>query len=218
MSSIYNRSNGISDPNSDFYKLDKREIINFTKIPRGDHTDYNFNPKVIDNTYIEKIEEHSKFTSGRDHEETGLSICSGASTNDAYRIVGDINPLEPVGRLYFTKTNIKRIQQMIKKTIYEKTNHKIILTEDQDESDLLIAMRDIYYTVARYLPEHVVHQVKQLNLKTINKFVPDMITGIKQAYGYQRDINTPRELIPRPINDNVKGRKTLPSITSTWVI
>ena len=45
-----------------------------------------------------------------------------------------------------------------------------------------------------------------------------MITEIKQTYGYIKEINEPIKPIPRPMNVNNAGRKTLPSITTTYGI
>ena len=52
----------------------------------------------------------------------------------------------------------------------------------------------------------------------LNKIIPDMITAIKQDWGYQKLINEPLHPIDRPISDSARGRKLLPSITSIWDI
>jgi hypothetical protein len=206
MSAIYGNSNGILDPNSNFYKWDsKREVANFNKLPNGNHIkNYTYNPKEVDNIYREKFQEFDSFTNSTD--------------NQAIEVMRDINTVDPVGKIFFSKENIKRIQKLIKKTISEKSNKMFIMHEDQDESDLLIAMRALYNSECRYLPDHIVHQVKRLNLKLINYIVPDMITQIKQSYSYQKEINEPIKMIDLPVNDGVRGRKTLPSITSTWLV
>jgi hypothetical protein len=219
MSAIYGSNNGILDPNSNFYIWDKREIIDFNKLPNGNHVkNYTYNPKEVDNNYREKFQEYTNMIDGNDKLESSLNICSGCSDNQSYGVVRDLNSLDSVGRIFFSRDNIKRIQKLIRKIIYEKSNKMFIVSEDQEESDLLISMRLIYNTEGRYIPDHIVHQVKRLNLKLINYIIPDMITQIKQSYGYQKEINEPLKMINRPINDNVRGRKTLPSITSTWLI
>lgn len=219
MTSIYGKNNSILDPNSDFYKWNKREVLDFNQLPSSDHIpNYTFNPTLINNIYREKFAENSKYTSGKDNFETNFSICSGSSNNQAYDVIRDLQFYEPVARLFFSKTNIKIIQNNIKQTIAKITCNKFIIQDDQDDSDLLIAMRAIYLQESRFLPEHIKHQVKRLNLKLINYIVPDMITNIKQAYGYQREINQPLHMIDRPMHDNIKGRKTLPSVTTIWTI
>jgi hypothetical protein len=123
---------------------------------------------------------------------------------------------EPVGKLFFSETNIKRLQKQIREKIYIDTNHKVILDEDQDSDDLLVSMRAVYQQYGKYIKEHVTTQVKDLNKKLVGYVVPDMITQIKQYYGYLKDVNEPIKPIARPMNVSNAGRRTLPSITSIW--
>ena len=122
----------------------------------------------------------------------------------------------PLSELYFSKENIKRIQNQIKKEIFRLSNKKFKLVVDQDESDLLLAMRAVFLDNANHLPTHIVRQVKDLNKKLIDYIIPDMITNIKQHNGYIKEINKPIIPLPQPINVNNAGRKTLPSFTSIW--
>lgn len=123
---------------------------------------------------------------------------------------------EPVGKLFFSSKNVVRLQKQIKDSIYEKTNHQYKLEEDQSSSDLLVAMRGVYMEQGEYKPTNIVHQVKVLNKKLVDYVVPDMISGIKQHYAYQKDINEPLKPIDRPMNVCNAGRRTLPSITTVW--
>jgi hypothetical protein len=132
--------------------------------------------------------------------------------------VDDCVSLDPVTKLYFSAENVARIQKMIRREVYIRTNGQYKLETDQDESDLMIAMRAVFFDMygARFLPFKIVKQVKELNRKTINYIMPDMITQMKQSYGYLKEINQPLNTIMRPINANHAGRRTLPSITTIW--
>jgi hypothetical protein len=123
---------------------------------------------------------------------------------------------EPVGKLFFSESNIKRLQKQIKEKIYNDTNHKIVVDEDQDDNDLLVSMRAVYQLHGKFIREHIVTQVKDLNKKLVDYVVPDMISQIKQYYGYLKDVNEPIKPIARPMNVSNAGRRTLPSITSLW--
>lgn len=140
------------------------------------------------------------------------------SYNDSEYTVGMRNVFvhDPVGRIFFSSDNIRRVQKQIKNAIYEKTNQKYKLEEDQDSSDLVVAMRAMYMEQGKYREESPVRQVKQLNKRVVDFVVPDMITEIKQYYGYLKDINEPLKPIDRPMNVCNAGRRTLPSITTTW--
>jgi len=110
---------------------------------------------------------------------------------------------------YFSVSNIKRIQHMIKKAVYLKTNKKFKLQEDQHVLDLIQAMKHIYVDYGIFVSNSIVRQVKKLNQLTIKSIVPDMIDNIKQYYGYLKDINSPISPINQPLNVNRGGRLQL---------
>lgn len=112
-----------------------------------------------------------------------------------------------VAKLYFSLTNIKRIQKKIKREIYNRSHGKFKLLEDQNVLDLLQVMRTIYKEDARDLPTDIVRQVKILNEKTVQYVAPDMITNLKQYYGYLADIKNPINPLPAPLNVNNAGRR-----------
>jgi len=118
--------------------------------------------------------------------------------------------------VFFSDENIKRIQRKIKEEIFIKTKGQYTLDEDQDESDLMIAMRAVYLDKCKNLPGETIRQVKLLNKQTVDYILPDMITNIKQYFGYIKDINQPLIPMMRPMNVNNAGRKLLPSMTTTW--
>ena len=126
--------------------------------------------------------------------------------------------VDPVTELFFSQENMNRIQKLIKQDVKLRTNGQYRLEVDQDEADLLIGMRAVFFDMygARFLPFKIKHQVKELNRKVVNYLVPNMVSEMKQEYGYIKEINKPLEPIDRPINVSSAGRLNLPSITTTW--
>ena len=123
-----------------------------------------------------------------------------------------------VGKTYFSVTNIKRIQKKIRREIYNRSFGKFKLDDDQDVLDLLTCMRAVYKMYAKDLPMHVVRQVKVLNEQTVQYVAPDIMTNLKQHYGYLEDIKNPINPLPDPINVNQAGRDQLPSVAQLWGI
>ena len=66
------------------------------------------------------------------------------------------------------------------------------------------------------LQNEVIRQVKVLNELTVNYIIPDVITNIKQYYGYIKDISNPITPMIRPMSTNTNGRRALPSYTTMW--
>ncbi len=140
------------------------------------------------------------------------------SNNDYIKTSTNGNDIveDELTKIFFSHKNMKRLQKAIKKEIYYKTNKKYLLEDDQDENDLTIAMRAVYFKYGKYLPNKIIKQTKILNRHVVDYVVPDMITNIKQYYGYLKDINEPLQPIMLPINVNNGGRKTLPSISTIF--
>jgi hypothetical protein len=118
--------------------------------------------------------------------------------------------------VFFSDENMKRIQKKIKEEVIRRTKGQYQLDEDQDESDLTIVMRAVYLDKCKNLPGETVRQVKLLNQQTVDYIVPDLISNVKQYFGYIKDINQPLQVIPLPLASNGAGRKLLPSITTLW--
>jgi hypothetical protein len=121
-----------------------------------------------------------------------------------------------VSELLFSSENIDRLQKKIKSEVLRLSNNKYKLEEDQDEMDLILAMRAVFLDYGKNLNTNIVRQVKKLNEQIINYIMPDLMTNIQQAYGYNKFINEPLKPIARPMNVSHAGRKTLPAMTSVW--
>jgi len=124
-----------------------------------------------------------------------------------------------LSKLFFSDTNIKRLQKQIRNEVFRRTKGQFRLDIDQEQRDLFLAMRAVYFEHARFLPNGVVRQVKRLNQKVVSESISGIITNIKQEYGYLKEINKPLSPIPRPINTSSAGRRTLaaaPTTTFGW--
>ncbi len=122
----------------------------------------------------------------------------------------------PLGQLFFSRSNVDRIQKRIRIEVFERTNGKYKLNVDQNLSDLLIVMRGCYLDDAENNPYQIVHQVKVLNHKTIERIVPELISNIIQNQLYIEQLDKPITPIPLPVNVNNKGRKALPSTSNIF--
>jgi hypothetical protein len=120
----------------------------------------------------------------------------------------------PLGEIFFSPENIARLQKQIKTEIFIRSNGKYKLNVDQNESDLLVVMRAVYISDAENSPYRIVHQVKELNHRTIERIIPDMLSMIRQDQKYLDELDRPINPIPRPINVSRAGRLSLPSTTS----
>ena len=121
-----------------------------------------------------------------------------------YFIVKDFQ-IENVGLIFFSKSNVDKIQEKIKEIILETLNVK--LTSNQNTESLLMVMRYIYLQEGKFLKYKIEEQVETLNNKLLEVIIPDISTGVKQQLGYIKYINEPLNPIDRPFSDSVKGSK-----------
>lgn len=142
------------------------------------------------------------------------NYCGGGSTLAIKKGLNLENT--PVSLLYFSDDNMSRIQKQIKREIFRLSNGTFKMEVEQDEQDLLIAMRYIFVEYAKNLPTHIVKQVKILNRQLLDYIIPDIMTNIKQHYNYLKEISQPIRPLDQPLNVNNKGRRTLPSVTTLW--
>jgi hypothetical protein len=144
------------------------------------------------------------------------SNCDYTNTISSYALHSVNMQNTPVSILFFSAENINRIQRKIRSSIYNLSNGKFKLDVEQDQQDLILVMRAVYLDYGKNLDSHVVAQVKLLNQKLLETIMPDIMTNVKQAYGYLQDISQPLKPIVRPLNVSNAGRKTLPSMTTVW--
>lgn len=170
--------------------------------------------------------EYAPINRSLNYDDPGYSRATQEIPNDPYGVEEDYYaklvikewqacPSE-VAAVYFSVTNIKRIQKHIRREIYNRSYGKFRLSEDQNVLDLLQAMRAVYKMYSKDLPTKVTRQVKVLNDETVQYVVPDMMTNLKQHYGYLDDIKNPINPLPEPINVNQAGRHQLPSVAQLY--
>lgn len=171
-----------------------------------------YNNKNLKSMYQDNIPDLS-FSSTQEYEN---QYTRSDATNVASQTLRGMIEENEISRLFFSATNMDRLQKKIKLEIYENSKGKFNLEEDQDPNDLLVTMRYIYLDNCKNLPHSTVRQVKILNNLVVEYVLPDIMTNIKQYYGYVKDISTPLQTPMRPMGTNSSGRRSLPSYTTLW--
>lgn len=134
-------------------------------------------------------------------------------TNEAIK---NLSCNSELSKIFFSDSNIKRVQRLLKKEIYDRSNGKYKMEVDQEEKELVYVMRAIYIEFAKFVPNQIVRQVKLLNKKVIEQIMPSIISSIKHKEGYLKRINNPINPIQLPINVNNAGRNLLPGFSTIW--
>lgn len=116
---------------------------------------------------------------------------------------------------YFSKTNIERLQNLIRYTVYKETNGRYTIGK-QSEIDLKIVMRSIYLQHSPNLECHIKQQIDFLNSMVVNWCFPKIINEVDQYIGYVKNVEKLPVPLEHPQNLSSAGSRTLKSVTSTF--
>jgi hypothetical protein len=116
----------------------------------------------------------------------------------------------PLSDAFFSKQNIEAIQSNIRREVYNKSQPKGYVIDDQSVDELKIIMRAIFYQYARNLPNDIAGQVKDLNDRVAAWSVPHILSAVDHYMYYIKDIDTLPLPMALPVNLTRSGSKSLP--------
>lgn len=88
---------------------------------------------------------------------------------------------------YFSKANIQIVQNALRANVYKKTKQVIA---EQDETQVLLVMRFMYFQYARHLPYKIAEQIKDLNERVVAYLEPLVVSELRQYNIYIQDAYT----------------------------
>ncbi len=162
--------------------------MNFSEL--SELTGYNGLVNAMDDTTFNFIYNNERKT------ETPLNVISRTLTSTK------------VADLFFSDANIDILQEGLKNMVYNKTNGRYNIGK-QNETELKIVMRSIYFQFAKNIPCNIMNQVKELNTRVINWCVPEIIANIELHNKFKEDITKLPVPLQRAEIMTLKGTKTL---------
>lgn len=121
----------------------------------------------------------------------------------------------PVSSGFFSPENIRILQNAIRRFVFEKSQPKGYVIDDQSVDELKIIMRAIYYQYAKNLPFEVQAQIDELNQYVVNWSGPHILSAVQHYYYYLNDISHMPIPMQQPQNLSSAGTKSLPF--NQWV-
>ena len=116
----------------------------------------------------------------------------------------------PVSTAFFSSENVDRIQQLIRKGVFDRSQPKGYVIDNQSADELKIIMRAIYYQYARNLPADIASQVADLNKKVVDWSVPHILSAVDHYFYYLNDISHLPIPLAQPQHLSSAGTKSLP--------
>jgi hypothetical protein len=116
----------------------------------------------------------------------------------------------PVSNGFFSSANVDRIQQLIRKGVYDRSQPKGHVIDNQSADELKIIMRAIYYQYAQNMTTDILGQVEALNQKVVNWSVPHILSAVDMYYYYINDISKLPVPLQQPQSLSSAGTRSLP--------
>ena len=112
-----------------------------------------------------------------------------------------------VSDIFFSRDNIKIIQNGLRKGVYDKSNQRIIVPE-QSEDLVVSVMRSVYYQNSKNLDYNITEQINELNNYVINFCVESVYSEALAYLNYKENLDKMHIPIKAPLYSN-KTNKTL---------
>jgi len=122
------------------------------------------------------------------------------------------SPLEGIwensvlSELYFSRENLEIIQNAIRRGIYDKTNGKYII-DNQDCDALKTIMRGIYLEHSANLPYNITQQIEELDKMVINFCIQQIYSELRGYVQYLHDASTLVVPIAPPIFSKISDKQ-----------
>jgi hypothetical protein len=111
---------------------------------------------------------------------------------------------------FFSRKNVSVIQNLIRRDVYEKSQPKGYLIDDQSVDELKIIMRALYLQYARNHPHDIPGQVAELNKRVADWSVPHILSAVDHYQYYLQDIETLPVPLARSVHMSRAGTKSKP--------
>lgn len=111
---------------------------------------------------------------------------------------------------FFSQKNMKTIQTALRKEVYQKSQPKGYIIDDQSTDEMKMIMRAIYYQYARNNSSNIQGQIEDLNRRVLNWSVPHVLSAVEHHMYYLKDINTLPVPMAHPTHLSSAGTRTKP--------
>jgi len=126
-----------------------------------------------------------------------------------------IQETSKLNQLFFSRKNLDNIQDLIRYTVYMKSDKKYKI-DKQSDVELEVIMRSIYLQHSPNLPNKIKEQISYLNKLVSDWCVEQIIPEVQQYVGYIKEIEYMPLPIDLPVNLSSKGSRSLRSVTTTF--
>jgi len=115
----------------------------------------------------------------------------------------------PLSDSFFSTENVAILQHNIRRYVFEKSQPKGYVIDNQSTDELKIIMRAMYYQYAKHGKNDIAGQVAELNNYVVSWSGPHILSAVDHYFYYLKDIDTLPVPMPQPVHLSSAGSKTL---------
>jgi Family of unknown function (DUF5761) len=111
---------------------------------------------------------------------------------------------------FFSQENLIRIQTAIRRSVYERSQPKGYVIDDQSVDELKMIMRGLFYQFAKNQPNNIQGQIEELNGRVVEWSVPHILSAVDHYIYYLKDIDTLPVPLEQPVHLSRAGTRSKP--------
>ena len=127
-------------------------------------------------------------------------------SNPRNELVGRIHTETPLNAVFFSQSNIDKLQESIREQVYLMTGSKHRI-DRQNDDDLLLIMRSYYLMFGRNNNAQVAEELEDLNRRVVGYASAKIFSELDFYLFYRKDIEDFAPPIARPTNTAVYGTR-----------
>ena len=116
----------------------------------------------------------------------------------------------PVSTQFFSAANLKIIQHAIRRKVFEMSQPKGYIIDDQSVDELKMIMRALFLQYSRNVVFNVQEQINELNGRVVEWSAPHVLSAVDQYFYYIEDISHLPVPLTQSVNMSRAGTKSLP--------
>ncbi len=127
--------------------------------------------------------------------------------NYAYEATKGVHEADDLANMFFSRTNIDRLQQLIRFGVYRNSGGKHVI-DTQSEEELKIIMRSFYLEYGTFKTFMIEQEIRDLNKRVHDYCVPRILNEIGTYLRYLDDSKKGTDPMMRAQNTSIKGNNT----------
>jgi hypothetical protein len=115
-----------------------------------------------------------------------------------------------LSRTFYSASNLAAIQHSIRRAVYDKSQPKGYVIDDQSADELKIIMRATFLQYSKNQPHDIAGQIAELNQRVVDWSVPHILSAVDHYVYYLNDISSMPVPLARSVSMSSAGTRTKP--------